>query len=50
LTEYTLHTENGISYQMQGYVLPDGTIPARKVDEHILVRNLIERNRPKSKR
>lgn len=32
-----MHTEQGITYAMLGYQLPDGQLPAWKIDEHKLV-------------
>lgn len=33
--EYQLHGQ-GITYELQGYLTVDHTLPARKVDEHML--------------
>ena len=35
--EYIMHTEQGITYAQMGYVLPDGQLPAWKIDEHKLI-------------
>ena len=39
-----MHTSAGISYQAQGYALEDGvTLPAWKIDEHVLCHELYMR-------
>lgn len=38
-TEFILWT-HGITYEQQGYRTVDGDLPARKIDEHLLVHRL----------
>jgi hypothetical protein len=53
--EYLMHSDQGIPYAMMGYLLPDGQLPAWKMNEHMLIhaiatqarRDLAKRNRKK---
>lgn len=45
IQRYNLHT-SGISYVQQGYALDTlGTLPARLIDEHLLVTRLVDQAR-----
>lgn len=44
IQEYILN-DNGISYQSQGYALPDGQVPYTKTLEHLIISDTLARER-----
>jgi hypothetical protein len=49
--EYQMHTHQGITYAMQGYLMADGQLPAWKIDEHKLIHQIATAaNQDKQKR